>query len=79
VRYLGENSTDAHKYLVHDNGPGLAPGTEESVFEPFFKGMSTDGTGIGLSIVERIIHAYNGEINACNNNGACFEFTLRDA
>ena len=79
VRYLGENSTDAHKYLVHDNGPGLAPGTEESVFEPFFKGMSTDGTGIGLSIVERIIHAYNGDIKAYNNNGACFEFTLRDA
>ncbi len=79
VGYLGQTAPGEHKYTVCDNGPGLAPGTEESIFEPFVKGMSASGTGIGLSIVERIIHAYKGEINACNNNGACFEFTLRDA
>ncbi|HEY5532586.1 MAG TPA: PAS domain S-box protein [Candidatus Anoxymicrobiaceae bacterium] len=79
VSYLGQTAPDEHKYTVCDNGPGLAPGTEESIFEPFVKGMSASGTGIGLSIVERIIHAYDGDIQAHNNNGACFEFTLRDA
>jgi len=79
VHHLGENSLGAHKYLVRDNGPGLVPGTEKSVFDPFFKGTRVAGAGVGLSIVERIVHAYNGDIKAYNNNGACFEFTLRDA
>jgi signal transduction histidine kinase len=28
--------------------------------------------------VEKIVKAYGGEIRAYNDNGACFEFTLKD-
>jgi len=47
------------------------------IFIPLFKGRS-GGSGIGLSTVEKIVELYGGEICAYNDNGACFEFTLRD-
>jgi len=30
------------------------------------------------SIVKKIVETYGGEIKAYNDNGACFEFTMRD-
>ncbi len=34
--------------------------------------------GYRTFLSERIVRAYNGEIRASNDNGACFEFLLRD-
>ena len=65
------------RYRVRDNGPGIPPDDLENVFTPFFKGEE-GGTGLGLAIVRRIIDVYNGEITAANDNGACFEFVVRD-
>jgi two-component system sensor histidine kinase ResE len=77
VEYLGEGAGGAHRYLVRDNGTGIPEEDLERVFDPFFKGES-GGTGIGLAIVEKIVKTYKGEIRACNDNGACFEFSLKD-
>lgn len=76
VLYLGKDDDGAHRYLVRDNGPGIPAGMERDIFRPFFKGAETGETGIGLSIVQRIVEAYGGEIRAYSDNGACFEFTL---
>ena len=77
ISYLGDVERDAHRYLVRDNGSGIPPESLDNIFVPFFK-EATGGTGLGLSIVEKIIKLYDGEINAYNDNGACFEFVLRD-
>ena len=45
---------------VHDDGPGVAPEMQATLFEPF----STDrarGTGLGLSIVRLVAQAHHGE------------------
>ncbi|MBU1671739.1 MAG: HAMP domain-containing histidine kinase [Actinobacteria bacterium] len=69
----GENT-----YLVRDNGPGIPEDLLQEIFEPFVKGA--DGrTGIGLAIVRKIVDAYGSGIRACNDDGACFEFSLRRA
>jgi signal transduction histidine kinase len=62
---------------VRDYGSGLAPDVEARLFEPFFT-TKTEGTGIGLTIVRRIIDAHDGTIEASNNSdgGATFWFTL---
>jgi PAS domain S-box-containing protein len=65
------------RYLVRDNGPGIPEELLGTIFTPFTKGKATGESGIGLSIVERIIKAYDGEIKVYNDNGACVEFTLR--
>jgi len=77
ISHLGDNEDGAHRYLVRDNGPGIPEDIIDKVFIPFTRGKGGD-TGIGLSIVEKIVKVYGGEIKAYNDNGACFEFTLRN-
>jgi len=76
VDYLGEGAT-GHVYRVKDNGAGILPEDVDNIFLPFFKGE--DGsTGIGLTIVEKLVKLYGGEIKVFPNGGACFEFSLKD-
>jgi PAS domain S-box-containing protein len=68
---------------VSDTGPGIPPGAEERVFEPFTRGSDGDappaggGTGIGLSIVRETISALGGRITAGQAPGGGAEFDLR--
>jgi len=48
---------------VEDSGHGLAAGTEEKIFEPFFT-SKPDGMGMGLSVARSIIEAHHGRIYA---------------
>jgi len=77
IMSLENDVPGGHRYLVRDNGSGIPEEDLQRVFEPFFKG--TGGrTGIGLSTVDRLVKIYSGEIIAYNDDGACFEFTLKD-
>jgi len=54
---------------VVDNGPGLPPGTEESVFDRFTRleghlSQTSGGVGLGLAISRGIIEAHGGSIVA---------------
>ena len=77
ISHLGDDGGGGHRYLVRDNGTGIPEEIIDNVFLPFTRGKGGD-TGIGLSIVEKLVKVYGGEIRAYNDNGACFEFTLRD-
>jgi len=66
---------------VADRGPGLPDGTEERIFQKFFRGPSAGsrrGIGLGLSISRGLIEAHGGTIHAANRpgGGATFRFTL---
>lgn len=76
VRCL-EESGPGHRYLVRDNGSGIEEEYMGKLFTPFFKRKEGE-SGIGLSIVERIVELYDGRIEAYNDDGACFEFVLKD-
>lgn len=67
-----------HRFLVRDNGPGIPEEIIDKIFIPFTKDKERGETGMGLSIVERMVKVYDGDIRAYNDNGACFEFTLKD-
>ena len=75
ISSLGETEPGRLRYLVRDNGQGIPEQLLETLFTPFVKG-ERGGTGIGLSIVDKVVRLYGGEIRAFNDNGACFEFTL---
>ncbi len=66
-----------HVYKVRDNGRGIAKSDLEEIFLPLRKGKG-GGTGIGLSIVAKLVSLYGGQIRAYNDGGACFEFSLKD-
>lgn len=77
VSYAGRGSGGLHRYLVKDNGNGIDPAEIEKIFLPFFSGKTGD-TGVGLATVDKIVSLYGGTIRAYNDNGACFELTLKD-
>jgi len=78
LKYSGKDSEDAHRYTICDNGPGIPEEHLDKIFTPFFKGGNGADTGIGLSIVKKIVEVYGGSIRAYNDGGACFEFTIKD-
>lgn len=77
VSYLGEDEDGMHRYRVKDNGPGIPEGIIERIFEPFVR-REGGGSGFGLAIVLSMITVYGGTIEARNDGGACFEFTIGD-
>jgi len=48
---------------VDDNGPGIDPAVRERIFEPYVTTKKT-GNGLGLAIVQTILHEHGGEIMA---------------
>lgn len=61
---------------VHDNGPGISPEIEAQVFTPFFT-TKPGGTGIGLSIVRKIVVMSGGTIAIHPESGHGCTVTLR--
>jgi len=64
---------------VADAGPGLPSGTEERVFEKFFRGgTGPAGSGLGLPICRAILAAHGGTARAENRpgGGALFRLVL---
>ncbi|MGB9429711.1 MAG: ATP-binding protein, partial [Gammaproteobacteria bacterium] len=66
---------------VADRGPGLLPGSEEQVFEKFYRAQmegSQGGVGLGLTICRAIVEVHGGRIWAENRSegGVSFKFTL---
>lgn len=47
---------------VADNGPGITDEKLESVFEKGVKGVDSDGTGLGLFLVDTLVERYQGGI-----------------
>ncbi|PKO90107.1 MAG: histidine kinase [Betaproteobacteria bacterium HGW-Betaproteobacteria-12] len=53
---------------VTDHGRGMAPAVLEKVFVPFFTTRS-DGTGLGLPVVQHVVLLHNGQITAHSEPG----------
>ena len=60
---------------VQDTGCGMSPEQQERIFEPFFT-TKNQGTGLGMSIVHRIIEAHKGTIEIESKEGQGTTFTL---
>lgn len=67
---------DDRGFYVADDGPGIPADEREDVFEPGYT-TTTPGTGLGLTIVERIAEAHDWEVSVTESRegGARFEFT----
>jgi len=82
VTLSGVLGADGHLvYQVRDNGAGFDANSASRLFQPFHRlhdDSDYQGTGVGLTIVQRIIQRHGGAIRAIGElgRGACFEFSL---
>jgi len=60
---------------VQDNGSGLKPEIMDKLFQPFFTNKKR-GTGLGLPVVQAIVHNHGGQIIADNAPGGGAVFTV---
>ena len=48
---------------VADNGPGIPPSVRENLFQPFVSYGKENGTGLGLTAVEKIVQDHGGQVS----------------
>jgi len=73
------------EYYVKDTGRGISPGQRETLFQPFKRrsgskneGYYFSGSGIGLSIAQRLLRAMRSELrlDSSDERGTRFSFVL---
>jgi signal transduction histidine kinase len=69
------------RLVIADNGPGIATGIQNKIFEAFFTTKGERGTGLGLWISREIIDKYEGTIRLrsstrLDRSGTCFSVFL---
>lgn len=60
---------------VADDGPGIAEDARSRVFEPFFSTKAT-GTGLGLTVVKRVVEGHGGSVRVESEGGTVFRVLL---
>ncbi|MGN0593726.1 MAG: ATP-binding protein [Hominimerdicola sp.] len=66
---------------ISDSGPGISKEAQDKIFEKFYQGdqsRATEGNGLGLALVKKILDLCNGKISVENlyEGGACFKIEL---
>ncbi|WP_263399419.1 sensor histidine kinase, partial [Sutcliffiella deserti] len=61
IHIYSKQNQNYYQLYIKDTGSGIQAGIEDSIFNPFSTSKET-GTGLGLTIVQRIIENHNGRI-----------------
>jgi signal transduction histidine kinase len=81
IAVSGRRSGDEVTVTVSDHGIGIAAAEQSRIFEPFHRAPEVvsariQGAGVGLSLVQRIVHAHGGRVAVKSEPGAGSEFIV---
>jgi histidine kinase len=73
--------SDTSVLRVTDTGAGISDEHRTRLFQPFFSTKPSTGTGLGLSVVEKLVSLYGGRIEVTSevDRGTCFSVVLPSA
>jgi signal transduction histidine kinase len=80
IRVAWSDLGDATEFSVSDNGPGIPPEYHEriwGIFQTLAARDQVEGTGIGLSVVKKVVEFRGGRVSveSATDQGATFRFT----
>lgn len=80
IKLSVDEAMNKWRFLIKDNGPGFEPERAEELFKPFVRlgGNQVAGTGLGLTVVQRVVELHGGEVGATSvpGCGATFWWTV---
>ena len=81
IRLLGRAEASGWLLTVADDGPGIAPGYQEAIFEQFFRVPTGNlhpvkGFGLGLYYVRQVAASHGGWVRVRSTPGQGSEFAL---
>ena len=85
VEVTADTTRGDHTAIVRiaDDGPGIDPDRREAVFGNGEKGLDSDGTGLGLYLVQSLVEQYGGSVwiedNEPRGSVAVVELPIADA
>lgn len=78
---ISASTDESHVNIVlADNGPGIPTGSEERIFDKFYRAAKDDagrGSGLGLAICRAIVKTHGGRMIARNRPAGGAEFVIR--
>ena len=70
-----ENSIEV---IVKDSGEGISENIQNQIFDPFFTTKLTgEGSGLGLSIIKKVVEKHDGTIGFVSSEADGTTFTVR--
>jgi signal transduction histidine kinase len=76
IRIVSTDEGQGFVVRVEDDGPGIPAAALDRVFDPFFT-RREGGIGLGLTIVQQIVQAHEGEIEVAKSALGGAAFTVR--
>ena len=63
---------------IEDNGPGIAEAVRDRLFEPFVSHGKENGTGMGLTVVQKILQDHGGDVGVeqTSASGTTFRISI---
>lgn len=82
VKVIVKKSNNKFEFIVKDNGIGIPKRQQSRIFEKLFRAdnvrkLDTEGTGLGLYIVKRIVEESGGQINFSSIEGKGSTFIVQ--
>jgi signal transduction histidine kinase len=73
-----KRDSNSFEIRIKDNGPGISPNIQKSLFDPFVSFGKPNGTGLGLAIVSKIVndHAGTVSVESTSESGTTILITL---
>lgn len=77
VTVTARRDGDEVTVVVADDGTGIPDHLRESVFEPGVNSPASEGDGLGLYLVRKLVESYDGSVTVAAREPSGTEFTMR--
>jgi PAS domain S-box-containing protein len=68
VSVTTERSDGVVEVTIADNGPGIPDDLKEKIFKKGAQGLDSEGTGLGLYLVDTLVDRYGGDVRVADND-----------